>query len=171
VNEHQQAVLMSSATNEWLTPADVLATVRAVGDIVLDPCSHPAAIVDAAFSIRRDLGEDGLMMGWAPIRGLVYVNPPYGPDLKAWARKIQAEAEKGAEIIACVPARVDTGWWRTMRPAAWCAWSGRVRFLRPDGAKADSAAFPSAFLYFGPNVARFVEVFSAKGRVYLEPTP
>lgn len=58
---------------------------------------------------------------------LVFVNPPYGRALKDWAAKMAAE--KHCTIIALVPARVDTAWWRELDPSAWCALAGRVKFL------------------------------------------
>ena len=97
---------------------------------------------------------------------LVFVNPPYGRALKDWAAKMASE--KHCAIIALVPARVDTAWWRTLDPVAWCALAGRIRFLDSEGNEQDAAPFPSAVCLLHANhlLDRFVAVFSERGPVY-----
>lgn len=133
--------LMGSASAEYLTPGSILDLVEKVAPIALDPCAHPrsAAIrrVSTAFVLNppsgfHDRGTvicDGLLQGWELYvrKGqLAFVNPSYGRALKEWAAKM---AREQCPIIALVPARVDTAWWRELAPVAWCALAGRVKFL------------------------------------------
>ena len=76
------------------------------------------------------------------------------------------EAALGEEIIALLPARVDTKWFQEdifPTAAAICFWKGRLTFL---GAPAP-ALFPSAVVYWGPNVQRFVSAFQTAGTIIL----
>jgi len=137
MNSETMKTLMGSESAEYLTPGWILDAVEKVAPIALDPCAHPksASALRAQFLYMRlwarelalkFLGPDGLAEGWCEAGGLVFINPPYGRALKAWAAKMAAEL---CPQIALVPARVDTGWWRQMNPDAWCALSGRVKFL------------------------------------------
>lgn len=159
--------LMSSETNEWFTPPEVLKAIAPLGPIALDPCGNPLSPVEAE---RRIIWPeaDGLKADWhtLAVGGLVYINPPFGRRLRLWARKIQREAAAGAEIVLLVPARVDTSWWETLHPAAWCAWRRRIRFIRPDGRRNDPAPFPVALLYFGRRAALFAAHLRKHGRIY-----
>lgn len=75
------------------------------------------------------LPENSLVIPW-PTDCLVYANPPYGDALPDCAEKIAMEAKRGCEIIALVPARVDTEWWSVkMGVNLWLAWRGRMKFL------------------------------------------
>ena len=134
--------LMGSASAEYLTPGSILDEIEKVAPIALDPCAHPrsAAIrrVSTAFVLNPPSGFhdrgvvicDGLLQGWELYvrkeQQLAFVNPPYGRALKEWAAKM---AREQCPIIALVPARVDTAWWRELAPVAWCALAGRVKFL------------------------------------------
>ena len=176
-------VMFRSKTAEHLTPSWVLDLVEKVAPIGLDPCGH-----ELAESSRRATAclfqgssyhfhNDGLKTAWAPLlRGavhnrqkaeIVFVNPPYGRELKAWAAKMAAERD--CAIIALVPARVDTAWWRELDPLAWCALAGRVKFLDSEGNEQDAAPFPSAIclLHSTQLLSKFVEVFQERGPVYV----
>jgi len=137
--------LLSSERMDWNTPADVLHLLHAgwPDGVDLDPCSNETSIVDARKAYTED--DDGLAQPWdVPMGGLVYVNPPYGRSLAMWAQKIQQERSHLKTIITLVPARTDTGWWRTLVTGASYGifLAGRLRFL---GAPA-SAPFPSALV-------------------------
>jgi len=161
------AVHYSSDRDDWCTPEDVLTRVRFVGDIGLDPCSNDESIVGASF----DFGfhDDGLNRNWAANvrrRQLVYVNPPYGREIGHWMRKCADEAQAGADIIALVPARTDTVWFRVCwdTAASICFWRGRLTFL---GAP-HPAPFPSAAVLWTDSVkvrTAFRGAFWTAGRV------
>lgn len=90
--------LLSSASDEWLTPMAVIACLDKL-PIALDPCSHEHSLVNArsTYNIRR--GEDGLGNAWD---GLTFVNPPYS-QLGKWIEKASAYQS----LMLC-PARCET---------------------------------------------------------------
>lgn len=153
---------MSSAKQDWRTPANVLELVRKVGPIGLDPC----ASADNPTGAVNFLTDAGLSVGWAHEHGLTYVNPPYGRALPLWTAKMAYEASQGAEVIGLVPARTDTRWWHEdiATASVICFWRGRLRFV---GAPA-SAPFPSALAYWGPRPGRFYDTFAPHGLVTMK---
>lgn len=156
------AGLASSDRPDWNTPENVLALIRRFGVIGLDPCSNANSLVGAAeeWSLERD--GDSLPKDWTGY-GLIYVNPPYGSEIVPFARKMQDEGKRGAEIIALLPARTDARWWQhhITSARAVCFWKGRLKFL---GAPS-SAPFPSALAYWGPRPERFADFFGDAGWV------
>lgn len=144
---------MSSDRLDWNTPERVLDLVRQVGQIGLDPCSNATSLVRA--SVEWVFG--GLDRSWRNY-GLVYVNPPYGREIEPWI--VRCASGDGDEVVALLPARTDTRWWRCVATAqAVCFWHGRLRFL---GAPS-SAPFPSAIAYWGPRAGQFSRVFGPHG--------
>ena len=144
-----------------------MSLVRQLGPIELDPCSSGADAVGARIAYTKV--DDGLAIDWR-VGGLVYVNPPYGRQIHFWTGKCVEQANMGAEIIALVPARTDTGWFQEcvlFHSTAICWWRGRITFM-VDGVKAPAPApFPSAVVYYGPCVDNFVSAFSGEGQVTL----
>lgn len=148
--------------------------------------SYFAAMPDDRPSYNGWIVRDGLSQDWADEQTwkghqrrwtvglsphdeeqhLVFVNPPYGRALKDWAAKMASENDTA--IIALVPARVDTAWWRALDPVVWCALQGRVKFLNSEGKEQDAAPFPSAvcLLHAAHLQDRFVEVFNEHGPIY-----
>lgn len=157
------SVLTSSASADWNTSKDVVDLAREVGGgrIALDPCSNQWSIVDAELEYRLDFGTDGLARSWVEDAegGLVYANPPYGRALAKWGPKIAAEARAGAEILACVFAKPDTGWFRAMAPTASAVafLPRRLRFTL-HGEELDASTHPSALFYYGPSAHRFARI-------------
>ncbi len=144
----------SSGGHSWQTPAwllDVLKKVFGVFD--LDPCSPTIRRRGAPVSAKVYFTEedDGLSLPW---HGKVFVNPPYGRELKRWTAKARAEylAGKASLVIALVPARTDTTWWHrdVLGEATIMFLKGRLRF----GENAESAPFPSALVIWGARPAR-----------------
>ncbi len=157
------AVLHSSVKHDWQTPDAVLDLVRAVGPIVLDPCTAEENPVRAKHHYTEDL--DGLLMPWSLVPGLVFVNPPYGRALPKWAHKACVEALlKGVEIITLTPARTDTRWFTSLVEGCTTVafWRGRMTFK---GAPAP-APFPTCLTYFGPNGTLFSDVFAPRAHIW-----
>ena len=120
--------------------------------------------------------DDGIAQDWEPDKaGLIYVNPPYGRELKFWVEKCVSESVKrpflrqhslNSEIILLMPARTDTSYWHhgvLGHADAICYLRGRLRFK---GANA-SAPFPSALVYFGDRPNGFRDHFRGIGHVHL----
>jgi len=153
-----------SDSDEWYTPPEVISRVQAVlGEIDLDPCSNSADIPAVPATLHFTREDDGLSRTWG---GRVYMNPPYGHVIDAWAEKLCSEYTAGnvTEAIALVPARVDTDWFNRFRDAVVCFVDGRLKF---SGHK-NSAPFPSAVVYLGPRIRAFSSAFGDMGRIWIE---
>lgn len=113
-------------TNDWWTPPEI---VQALGAFDLDPCAGVGQkpLAKTAFTLPE---TDGLAAKW---HGRVFCNPPYGPNVGAWAKKL---ADHGNGILL-IFARVETRAWRII----WSTADGilfpfrRITFLRPGGAR------------------------------------
>lgn len=157
------AGLFTSATPEWYTPGKIIERVEGVfGEIDLDPCSNSSeratANVPAGAYWTKD--DNGLAQAW---HGKVYMNPPYGDEIPAWVERL-VNAYTAGEIIegiALLPARTDTAWFQPLFDYPICFVRGRLKF---SGAE-NSAPFPSAVVYVGPDVALFEDWFHDIGRI------
>jgi Protein of unknown function (DUF3102)/DNA N-6-adenine-methyltransferase (Dam) len=158
---HTLQVMGSSASPEWYTPPRIVErVVETLGEVDLDPSWHPESPVQAR--VTYTVTDDGLAQRWG---GRVYLNPPYGRAIDAWVAKLVEEYEAGtvSEAIALVPARVDTEWFRRLDPFPRCFVYGRLTFANAE----HPAPFPSAIVYLGRNVARFIEVFEQVGSIFV----
>jgi hypothetical protein len=89
--------------------------------------------------------HDGLTEPWS---GRVWCNPPYGPNVGTWARRM---AEHGDGIML-IFARTDTATWqKDVLPFADATLflDGRVHFYLPSGERGKSGTAPSALLAYG----------------------
>lgn len=160
--------VMSSESNEHLTPSDLLFdVVECLGDIDLDPCSnsHESPNVPAKYHFTSE--DDGLTKTWF---GKIFMNPPYGDEIKNWANKLDEEitAHHLEEAIALVAARTDTEWWKTLTKqcCGLCLINGRLKFVKDTNKS--NATFPSAILYFGERFDIFRHVFSEWGQIWIK---
>ena len=89
--------------------------------------------------------QDALSMDW-PGKS-VFMNPPYGREVKKWIQKAYDESQKGKTVVCLLASRTDTTWFHDL-----CAkgeihfFKGRIKF---DGK--NSAPFPSMIVIFRPN--------------------
>jgi ParB family transcriptional regulator, chromosome partitioning protein len=160
----------NTGCNEWYTPATHIELVRRVlGEIDLDPASHPFAqqTVQAAQFFTQE--DDGLARPWS---GRIFCNPPYSKGLiTPFVDKLLAEIASGnvREAILLTHNHSDTRWFQAALGLARrvCLTAGRLDFYGANGEIA-SPVQGQAFHYFGENVEKFEAVFSAIGAV-LEP--
>jgi site-specific DNA-methyltransferase (adenine-specific) len=104
--------MFSSLRPDWRTPEALYSALSEEFGITFDPCP-------------RNPTFDGLSVPW---NGNVYVNPPYGNAITAWAKKGAAEFDAGrAEcVVWLVAARTDTVWFHDyLLPRA-----SELRFIR-----------------------------------------
>jgi phage N-6-adenine-methyltransferase len=136
------AALFSSLTDEWPTPAWLFAALSREFAFSLDPCSTHENAKCARHFTRE---EDGLRQNWG--EECVFMNPPYGRQIRFWMEKAFAASKEGATVVCLIPARTDTEWWHRY------AMKGEVRLLRGriifEGAR-HAAPFPSAVVIFRP---------------------
>lgn len=89
--------------------------------------------------------HDGLVEPW---HGRIWCNPPYGPNVGDWARRM---FEHGDGIML-IFARSETMTWQTdIFPCADAILflNGRVRFYLPSGQQGKSGTAPSVLLAYG----------------------
>lgn len=150
-----------SESSEWTTPQIIInKTIELFGKIDLDPCSNPDfPNVPAKNHFTKQ--EDGLSKEWY---GKIYMNPPYGSEIKNWIIHLceQFEKENIQEAIALTPSRTDTKWFQRMKTYHRCFIWGRLKF----GDKGSSAPFPSMVIYLGKNLKGFIQIFSDIGDIY-----
>lgn len=113
--------LFSSKTNEWATPLALFQELDQEFGFTLDPCATPQNAKCKKFYTIED---DGLKQNWGGHR--VFCNPPYGREIGRWVEKCYREAQKGALVVALIPARTDT---RYFHEFIWKK-AKEIRFLR-----------------------------------------
>ncbi len=159
MNKHKG--MMTSQKSDWITPPELIDSVlQVMGMIDLDPCS-PLVLAPVPAKMYYTEWSNGLEQNWY---GRVYMNPPYGKEIKKWIEKVIYEYNIGnvTEAIVLVPARTDTRWFALLTKYPWCAIQGRLKFSGHN----HSAPFPSAIFYLGQNTEKFVKVFSEWGTVW-----
>ena len=183
--KQEMSVLVSSLTNEWLTPPEYIEAAREVMDgiIQLDPASSDIAnrLVKALVYFTEN--EDGLSLPWY---GNIFLNCPYGKtknksNQEIWARKMLHEYtlghfSEGVFLSRCTP---GYKWWdflfNDVRPTV-CITRDRIAFIRPEWVQEDgSIVYPkgqpkrskaaTSFWYIGEDDRRFIQVFRKFGRV------
>lgn len=166
-------LLTSHETAEWYTPAAYVDLARQVlGGIDLDPASNAVAQQWVKAEAYYTEAQNGLVQPW---RGRVWLNPPYGKLhnkslMDVWARKLEAEYLDGRVASAVLLVNSTHGYaWYERLFERWpvCLARERIRFVKPDGTQGDQAKRSQSFFYFGPEVARFQQVFAPIGRVIL----
>lgn len=158
--EHS-SVHFSSQASEWTTPEIIInKTIELFGEIDLDPCSNPdfPNIPAKEHFTEKD---DGFSKEW---HGKVYMNPPYGSEIRKWTDYFCEQFENGniQEGIVLVPSRTDTKWFRRMKEYPRCFIWGRLKF----GDSENSAPFPSMVVYLGNNTKGFIQIFFSIGDIY-----
>ena len=135
-------VHFSSETNEWSTPIDLYNSLDEIYNFTLDPCSTKEnAKCDKFFTIE----DDGLKQDWS--NEIVFMNPPYGREIKDWVKKAYKESLKGATVVCLIPSRTDTKYWHDYI----FPYSHEITFLKGRlkfGNSKNSAPFPSAIIVF-----------------------
>lgn len=138
------AVMFSSATDEWETPQYVFDQLNDEFHFSLDAC---ATRENAKCSRYYTRDQDGLSQSWD---GVVWCNPPYGRKIYRWVQKASESAKNGAEVVMLLPARTDTQWFHDYiyRHAEIRFLKGRLKF----GKSKNSAPFPSMIAIFRKEV-------------------
>jgi len=136
-----------------------------MGPFDLDPCSKTFRPFDTATRhICEDEGGCGLNERW---EGRVWLNPPYGKNIKSWLDKLAAHGNG----VALVFARVETTWAQEAleRADAVNFLRGRISFIRADGSNSSNAGTGSMLLAFGRQNVAFVKMH--QGVVFQKELP
>lgn len=154
-------VVNNSGDNEWYTPAEYIEAARTVmGTIDLDPASNDFANGTVKAETYYTEETNGLTHEWT---GNIWMNPPYSGGVISQFVKKLVESDF-TQAIVLVNNATDTEWFRmlTSKAKAIVFTTGRIRFVKRDGAK-NTPLQGQAFVYFGKNRLKFVEVFSRFG--------
>lgn len=174
---------------EWWTPEKILVAVRkffalrgrhdgfdGAEVIELDPATDASNPTKALDFFTKE--TNGLAQSWSLYeccKTNVFVNPPYGREIRDWARKIHAEAIGGQRIVALLPGqRFEQRYWQenlfNERLVALVFIVGRLSFKRPDGTACKGNPYGSfLYVYDQPGTGAFghaVEAFSHLGMVF-----
>jgi phage N-6-adenine-methyltransferase len=147
-------VVWSTAKEDWGTPKDLFKRLDDKYCFDLDPaashtnhltlsyCTTEGSFIqrphdDGGFFLLSS--EDGLETSWQGRH--VFLNPPYGRAIGAWVQKAAEESKGSAFVVALLPVRTGTRWWREwVVPYADIEYlPGRLRFSGSD----NSAPFDS----------------------------
>jgi DNA N-6-adenine-methyltransferase (Dam) len=135
-------------SDHWLTPPDL---IKAAGPFDLDPCAYHAQPWPTAARQYALPKEDGLLLPW---HGSVFCNPPYGPEVQKWTRRLELHNNG----VLLVFARTETEAFRPVWKYATAIlfFYRRIKFHRPDGTIPESGgSAPSVLAAFGEqNIVR-----------------
>lgn len=137
--------MFSSNTDNWETPQGFFDNLNSQWCFTLDVCAN-----DDNHKCEKYFTplQDGLKQDWA---GVCWMNPPYGKEIGKWVKKAYQEAQKGATVVALLPARTDTRWFHDwiymMYGVQYEFIKGRLKF----GGQKNSAPFPSMVVVFQKN--------------------
>jgi site-specific DNA-methyltransferase (adenine-specific) len=137
-----QQTMFSSKSPEWETPRDFFEKLDERWNFTLDPCATKDTAKCATFFTEKD---NGLEMDWKGHR--VFMNPPYGREIRFWIEKAYKEGLKHDTIVVCLlPARTDTKWFHNycMKAQSIKFIKGRLKF----GNATAGAPFPSMLVIF-----------------------
>lgn len=132
----------SSKTNDWSTPQAFFDELNKEFNFTLDPCAtNENAKCNKYFTVE----DDGLKQDWS--NDVVFMNPPYGREIKYWVKKAYEESLKGATVVCLIPSRTDTAYWHDYIFGK----ADDIRFLRGRlkfGDSKNPAPFPSAIIIY-----------------------
>lgn len=150
--------LFTSDKKDWYTPQDLFDTLDAEFHFKLDPC---ATAENAKCPIFFTEKQNGLSLPWQQ-GGAVFMNPPYGKEIKFWMEKAYEAFLEGVTVVCLVPARTDTRWWHDY------AMKGEIRLVKGRlkfGGVNTSAPFPSAVIILKDGVqAKQVKAITRLGK-------
>ncbi len=137
------SIYFSSESDEWGTPVDFFRELDYEFKFTLDPCCTKANAKCVKYYTKE---ENGLTQDWS--KESVFMNPPYGNEIKKWVKKAYEESLKGAVVVCLIPARTDTSYWHDYI----FKYAHDVRFVRGRlkfvGKKTGYCPFPSAVVIF-----------------------
>lgn len=145
-------------------PSDVIDLARQViGAIDLDPAGDDAAQQWVQAATYYTPEQDGLTHPWL---GRVWLYIPMANKAGKWTKKAVAEFERSnlTEAIILVKPSLGSKWFQKLaQQFPVCFPHERIRFLDEQGTPQPKPQQSSAFLYLGPNLERFKQVFGAIG--------
>lgn len=146
MNNSTRELMFSSDSNEWSTPQLFFDKLNEKFSFTLDPCA-----TDYNTKCEKYFTKDinGLEQSWEG--ETVFVNPPYGRELKHWVKKAYYESRKpNTTVVLLCPSRTDTKYFHDfmMKASELHFVKGRLKFDNLLNKTNNSAPFPSVVAVF-----------------------
>ena len=145
MNNSTTQLMFSSKSNEWATPQPFFDKLDEKFNFTLDPCATEKTAKCKKYYTAKD---DGLSKSWEG--ETVFVNPPYGKELKHWVKKSYEESRNAnTTVVLLCPALTDTQYFHNymMKASELHFIKGRLKFEN-DSKEKNSAPFPSVVAVF-----------------------
>ena len=142
IHRMNNELMFSSKTDLWSTPEDLYNELNKEFKFTLDPCATDDNAKCKKYFTKSD---DGITKFWG--NETVFMNPPYGREIKHWIKKAYESTVYGATVVCLIPSRTDTIYWHEY------VVKGEIRFIKGRlkfGNCKNSAPFPSAIVIFRP---------------------
>ena len=118
--KHRNESRYRGAGRHWATPLEVFQPLDEEFGFTLDPCAtHQTAKCELYFTEA----EDGLLQDWSG--QTVFMNPPYGAEIKKWIEKAYISSQSLATVVGLLPAATDSDWWHR-----YVVGKAEIRYLR-----------------------------------------
>jgi site-specific DNA-methyltransferase (adenine-specific) len=139
------SVIHSSESVEWETPQGLYRVLDDQFCFDLDAAASSSNTKCAAWFDQED---DALAQDWCSPTSWhsseaispaewrsVWLNPPYGRELKKWLKKAYWESRRGLTVVVLVMSCTETTWWweYVARATQVRFLPGRLKFTRADG--------------------------------------
>lgn len=133
----------SSRDVEWKTPIELFEALNQIFAFTLDACASSTNALCPKYYSQEDSCLD---KDWRTDR--VWMNPPYGRNIKLFVEKAYKESLQGALVVSLLPARVDTRWFHDfVSKGEYYFIKGRIKF----SGNQNNAPFPSLVSIFYPH--------------------
>ena len=139
--------LFTSNKEDWETPQDFYDRLNAKYHFQWDLAASDDNAKCSCYFTRDD---NSLEQDWEGLSGNLFLNPPYGRELKLWVKKAATTGLKDKQkLVMLIPSRTDTSYWHD-----YIFNHAEIEFLRGilkfevDGISGDSAPFPSAVVIY-----------------------
>ncbi|QAS00233.1 adenine methyltransferase [Lactiplantibacillus plantarum] len=139
--------LFTSNKEDWETPQDFYDRLNAKYHFEWDLAASDDNAKCGHYFTRDD---NSLEQDWEGLSGNLFLNPPYGRELKLWVKKAATTGLKDKQkLVMLIPSRTDTSYWHD-----YIFNHAEIKFLRDrlkfevDGISGDSAPFPSAVVIY-----------------------
>ena len=145
MDDSTRKLMFSSKSNEWGTPQSFFDKLNNQFNFTLDPCATKKTAKCKKFYTIKD---DGLSKSWEG--ETVFVNPPYGKELKYWVKKSYEESRNpNTTVVLLCPSRTDTQYFHNymMKATELRFVKGRLKF-ESNNKETNSAPFPSVVAVF-----------------------
>ncbi|WP_316242717.1 DNA N-6-adenine-methyltransferase [Lactiplantibacillus plantarum] len=139
--------LFTSNKEDWETPQDFYDRLNAKYHFEWDLAASDDNAKCSCYFTRDD---NSLEQDWEGLSGNLFLNPPYGRELKLWVKKAATTGLKDKQnLVMLIPSRTDTSYWHDyiFNHAEIKFLRGRLKF-EVDGISGDSAPFPSALVIY-----------------------